>query len=170
MNGMKSSRGWICLHRSLLVHELWDLKPFSKGQAWVDILLLANHERKEIILGNEVVSVEKGSFITSEMKLMERWGWSKTKVRAFLENLQKAEMINLQKDRKKTTVHVVNWRKYQNQQTMEKPISRQQFTLSTNPKSVTNNKGTSRQGKEEEGHDSSCFKSKYSDPLEMLLQ
>jgi hypothetical protein len=40
-------------------------------------------------MGNEVLNVQRGSFITSELKLMDRWGWSKSKVRAFLKLLEK---------------------------------------------------------------------------------
>ena len=89
----KVMKGWIPVHRQLQEHWLWADKPFSKGQAWVDLLLLANHSDKKFLLGNELVEVNTGSFITSELKLADRWGWSKTKVRAFLTLLQNDKMI-----------------------------------------------------------------------------
>lgn len=36
--------GWIKLHRKLSDNPLWTCEPFTKGQAWVDLILLANHE------------------------------------------------------------------------------------------------------------------------------
>lgn len=35
--------GWIKIHRDILYHEIWSDKPFSKGQAWIDLILMANH-------------------------------------------------------------------------------------------------------------------------------
>ena len=49
--------GWIKLHRELLLHDLWKYKPFSKGQAWIDLLMLANHKNNKFFLGNEVIEV-----------------------------------------------------------------------------------------------------------------
>ena len=36
--------GWISIHRKILNNILWQDKPFSKGQAWVDLLLITNHK------------------------------------------------------------------------------------------------------------------------------
>lgn len=136
---MSDNKGWICLHRSLLDHDLWKRRPFSKGQAWVDILLQVNHEDRKILLGNEHIMVEKGSFITSEVKLMERWGWSKSKVRAYLKTLQNDHMIVKKTDRKKTTIFVENWGKFQSQQTTEEPEKDHKKTAKE-PQKDTNNK------------------------------
>lgn len=113
--------GWIKAHRSMIDHWLWKEKPFSKGQAWVDILLLANHKEKEILLGNQVEKIKVGSFATSELHLMERWGWSKNKVRAFLNVLQSESMIVKDSNRKRTAINVVNYGKYQVLETTKEP-------------------------------------------------
>ena len=113
--------GWIRLHRSMMENPLWDDKPYSKGQAWIDLLLLANHKNKETLLGNNIVNIQRGSFITSELKLIERWGWSKTKVRAFLKMLEDVQMIVKKSDRKKTTITIVKYGQYQDSQTTEEP-------------------------------------------------
>ena len=70
---MKNS-GWITIHRKLFYNKLWLSEPFTKGQAWVDLLLLASH--KDTIFwkrGIEVkqargvvgVSIYLGIFFTS---------------------------------------------------------------------------------------------------------
>ena len=66
--------GWIKIHRDILYHEIWSDKPFSKGQAWIDLILLANHSDNKCMVGNKVEEIKRGSFITSELKLMDRWG------------------------------------------------------------------------------------------------
>ena len=113
--------GWICLSRKIMECYLWKEKPFSKAQAWIDLLLLASHEKKKFLLGNELIEIERGSFVTSELKLMQRWGWGKSKTRAFLLLLENDGMIIKNSDRKKTTINIVNYNKYQDMQTTDRP-------------------------------------------------
>jgi hypothetical protein len=102
-------------------HWIYQEKPFTKFQAWVDILMMANHEDKKILLGNKLIEVKRGSFITSEAKLMDRWGWSKSKLRSFLKLLQNDGMITKKTDHKKTAITVVNYSVYQNKETIKEP-------------------------------------------------
>jgi hypothetical protein len=120
--------GWVKLYRSVSENWVWNERPFSKGQAWLDLIILANHKDNKFPLGDEMVMVERGSFITSELKLMERWGWSKSKVRLFLNQLQNDSMIVKKTDRKKTTINIVNYSVYQESETTEEPIKDHQQT------------------------------------------
>lgn len=127
------STGWIKLNRSIQENWLWEEKPFDKKSAWIDLLLMANHKNNKFPLGNEIIEVEQGSFITSEIKLMNRWGWSKTKLRNFLKLLESEKMITKVVDRKKTTISIVNYRVYQGsedqEKTTEKPQEDQEKTI-----------------------------------------
>lgn len=114
--------GWVKLHRSIIDNWTWSDKPFSKGQAWMDLIIMANHKDNKFPLGNEIVTVERGSLITSELKLMERWGWSKSKVRLFLKQLQNDSMLVKKTDRKKTILTIVNYGVYQESETTERPL------------------------------------------------
>lgn len=105
--------GWICLHRKICDHWLWDKKPFSEGQAFVDILLMANYKEKKFRLGNEVVSADSGTIVTSQVKLSERWGWGRKKVSSFLKALESDGMIITISDNKRTKIIVVNYNAYQ---------------------------------------------------------
>ncbi len=131
-------QGWVAIHRQIQDHWLWGEKPFSKATAWIDLLLLANHEDKKFLLGNELVEVKQGSFITSEIKLMERWGWGKTKTRAFLSLLQSDGMIIKKSDRKQTTITIVNYNDYAVLKTTKKPQKNHEQTASR-PRTDTNN-------------------------------
>ncbi len=132
------AKGWVAIYRQLQEHWLWEDKPFSKGQAWIDMLLLANHDDNKFLLGNELVEVKCGSFITSELKLMERWGWSKRKTRTFLDLLQTDEMIVKKSDRKKTTITIVNYSDYAVLRTANEPQANHERTTS-GPRADTNN-------------------------------
>ncbi|MBH1941666.1 hypothetical protein I5677_12255 [Mobilitalea sibirica] len=132
--------GWVSIYRELTEGWLWEDKPFSKGQAWIDLIILANYKDAKISLGNEIILVKRGSFITSELKLMERWGWSKTKVRSFLNQLQNDEKIVKKTDRKKTTITLVNYGLYQDIETNKEPKKDHKKT-SERPRKDTTNKG-----------------------------
>lgn len=114
--------GWISIHRKMQNHWLWQEKPFDKRSAWIDLILLANYKDNKFLLGNELIEVNRGSFIISELKLMERWGWSKTKVRNFLKLLEGDNMIIKKSDTKKTTLTIVNYNDYQDVETTRRPV------------------------------------------------
>lgn len=116
------SKGWISIHRKLQRHWLWSDKPFSKGQAWIDLLMSANHEDSRFLLGSQLVDAKKGDVVTSEVKLMDKWGWSKSKVRTFLSLLEKDSMIVKKTDSKKTTLSLTNYGVWQDSQTTERPL------------------------------------------------
>ncbi len=115
-----SSKGWIRLDRKIMDNFLWSDKPFSMGQAWIDLLLLANAQERQVLIGNEVVDVKPGTIITSETKLSERWGWGRTKTRTFLKTLKNVQMIEHKTYTKRTEINIVNWGIYQNSQTQNK--------------------------------------------------
>lgn len=127
-----AKQGWISLHRSIQDNWVWKDEPFSKGQAWIDILLMANHQDNKFLLGNELATVEAGSFITSEKKLMERWMWSNTKVRNFLKVLESDKMLVVKKDTKKTVIKVLNYAIYQDSK-------KEESNTEVTPKNTNNN-------------------------------
>lgn len=133
-------QGWISLHRKILEHPFFQEKrSFSKFEAWIDLLLLANHKDNKFILGNELIEVERGSFITSELKLMDRWGWSKTKVRSFLKLLENDSMIVKKSDTKKTTITLCNYNDYQESETTKEPQKNRKETAREPQKDTNNN-------------------------------
>lgn len=130
--------GWVKIYREIKNNILWKEKPFDKRSAWIDILLMANHTDNEFLLGLEIVKIKRGEFITSELKLMSQWGWSKTRVRNFLKFLEAEKMIIKKSDRKKTTISVVNYNKYQDRETTGRP-QEDHKKPERNPRKDTNN-------------------------------
>lgn len=110
---MSSDRGYIKLYRDIREHWLWEDKPFSRGQAWIDILMMANHEGKEILFNGRILTVERGSCITSIRKLSQQWGWSIHKVSDFLDELERDGMLTQKRDTKKTVLKACNYGIYQ---------------------------------------------------------
>lgn len=88
---MKS--GWIKLYRQLADKDLWLAEPFTRGQAWVDLILLANHKAGHIRKRGVRIDLQAGECGWSERELAARWKWSRGKVRRFFDELEEDEMI-----------------------------------------------------------------------------
>ena len=110
------NNGFITLHRKLTNHWIWKDKPFTKGQAWIDMLMQCNHSLGEILYGNEVIKCKRGESINSLDTWADRWGWNKSKVRRFLDLLKKENMIELKPTHKTTHLSIINYDTYQTQQ------------------------------------------------------
>lgn len=118
--------GWIALDRKLLDHYLWECKPFSKGQAWVDLLLLANHKDHKTPYKGKVITCRRGEVNRSITWLASRWGWSRSKVRDYLRLLESDKMVALKTTVHRTTVTIENYAFYQTLPTVNQPTNRQQ--------------------------------------------
>ncbi|WP_042454620.1 hypothetical protein [Neobacillus dielmonensis] len=115
-------QGWIKLHRQIQDHWLYKEKRiFSKYEAWIDLLMMASHKDTKFIHGNELIELERGSFVTSELKLMDRWKWGKSKLRGFLEILEKDGMIVKKSDHKKTMITICKYSVYHDSETKNRP-------------------------------------------------
>lgn len=114
-----ADRGWVKIHRKIQDNPIWRERPFSKGQAMIDLILLANHAGQEVLIGNQIIHLERGQVYTSESKLAERWGWSRNKVRAFALLLQNQKFSTAQGTTKGTTITIENYALYQDSQTTE---------------------------------------------------
>jgi DNA replication protein DnaD len=132
--------GYISLHRKVMKNFLFrEKRVFSRFEAWIYILMNANHTDSKILLGNQLIEVKKGSFITSEIKLMDEFSWSKSKVRSFLILLESQSMIKKNTDTKKTTLTIVKYSDYQDLQTTKKPRKDHKRTAEELQKDTNNN-------------------------------
>ncbi|NYB74843.1 hypothetical protein HZF24_11910 [Sedimentibacter hydroxybenzoicus DSM 7310] len=135
-----AGEGWISIHRQIWNNWTWKDKPFSKGQAWIDILLLVNHNPDKVYFRDSIYDVEPGQRITSELQLSERWGWSRNKTRRFLNDLEREQQIDVKRDNRKTVITVLNYTKYQKDNTTkgttESTTERQQMVQQ---KDINNN-------------------------------
>ena len=106
--------GWISIYRQIQEHWIWKSKePFDKRSAWIDLLLLVNHQKEEIEFDGAIIEVERGQRITSLEKLANRWKWSRHKVSDFLNRLEQEHMLVQVRDNKKTLISIENYSKYQ---------------------------------------------------------
>jgi hypothetical protein len=108
----KLAKGYIGLFRSIQDHWLWDDKPVSRGQAWVDMLLWASHKDRETPITDGFVQIKTGQFIRTLRQMAEAWGWSTSKVQRFLSMLQEANMVCIENDTRTTHVSILKYETY----------------------------------------------------------
>ena len=108
------NRGYIKVWRKVWNHKLFQEKrKFSRFEAWVDMIMLANGKDKEIIFDGKSLLIKRGQFLTSQRQLAARWGWSKTKTADFLKISSKHDhSIEIISDRKKSIITILNYDKY----------------------------------------------------------
>lgn len=108
--------GWISIHRKIQQSDIrLDKEPFDKRSAWIDLIMMANHEDKQILFNGKFIEVKRGEKITSLKQLSDRWRWSTGKVKRFLNLLESGSMIELKTKRRYTSYKVVNYNIYQNE-------------------------------------------------------
>jgi len=134
--------GWIKLHRSITQSWVWSDKPYTKGQAWIDMLMMVNHTDTKTLIGNEIVNVERGQKIWSILEMSKRWGWSRKKVSNFLNRLETDSMLAQNRTSKYTMITVVNYDLYQDeehQKNIKRTSKEHQKNTNKNDKNVKNN-------------------------------
>lgn len=123
------------IDRKLLEDELWTAEPFTKGQAWVDLIGRASYKDGELTKRGELIITERG--------LADRWKWPKPKVRRFLEWLEKEGMITRTKMRTKnrsgyrTKINVEKYSIYQDVRTENRTKNRTE-NRTTNRNNINN--------------------------------
>ncbi|MEG0892092.1 MAG: hypothetical protein RSF01_09480, partial [Bacteroidales bacterium] len=88
-------------------------EPFTKIQAWIDLLIMAEYKSRDFhIRGNKII-VGRGQIAMSTENLSKRWRWSNCKVVRFLNRLENAQQIRRQKSKLISLISIVNYDIYQ---------------------------------------------------------
>ena len=97
------------IHRKLLNHWIWKKKPFGWGQAWIDLILLANHTDSKAVIEGDIKIIKRGQVYRSQIVLAERWGWSRKRINVFLKLLNKDKMLTHQGVQHGTIITLCNY-------------------------------------------------------------
>lgn len=140
--------GYILLHRQIQDNPIWQDKPFSKGQAWIDLLLMANYADGQMLNGNQMIDVKRGQLFRSMGYLANRWGWSVKKTKLFLSFLENQKMVLAEGLAKGTLLTVENYEFYQDQGLAEglaEGTAWGQLGASLGPQKKKNNKNNKKE-------------------------
>ena len=153
--------GWIKLHRQLQENPLWTCEPFTRGQAWVDLILLANHKYGFFYKRGVKIEVKRGQVGVSEIGLADRWKWSRSKVRKFIKDLEKEQQVIQQKT---NVTQILTLVKYEEYQQKEQQVIQQKDTKRT-PKE--HQKDTNKNEKKKENKKKNIYSDFYDKQIEI---
>lgn len=106
--------GWIKIYRTLAEDPFWLGEPFTRAQAWIDLLLLANFEERSGYYGDQFQQFKKGYVYISQQALAARWKWSRKRVSTYLSNLAKMGMVSVTTlNGKGTAINILKWKEFQ---------------------------------------------------------
>ena len=92
-----ANRGYIKLPRDITESSYYFSEQFTKTQAWIDLLILANYQDTTAHIRGVKIVVKRGQVCRSITELAKRWKWSRNRVMRFTEGLVDAERLHVQK-------------------------------------------------------------------------
>jgi hypothetical protein len=114
------AKGWIRIYRQLQECEIWmKNQPFDMRSAWIDLLMFANHEDKQIVFDYKPLIIKRGQYLTSVRQLSARWKWDKERTLKYLRLLEQLGMITKDSNNRRTLITIENYEKYQGWQDTE---------------------------------------------------
>lgn len=112
-------KGYIKVYRQIVDTAIW--ADSDKLKLWMMCILKASHEDHDVMVGNTIIHLEKGEFLTGRDALecefnkgvkREKRVSGKTLFR-YLEMFEKLKMLSIKKSNKYTVISLINWGKYQ---------------------------------------------------------
>jgi len=91
------NKGFIKLPRQIIEDTHYFSEPFTRTQAWVDLIILANYQDTTALVRGVKIVVKRGQVCRSITELAKRWKWSRNRVMRFTEGLVDAERLHVQK-------------------------------------------------------------------------
>ena len=115
----KKDKGWIKLYRQVTDTYIWAAnEPFDRRSAWIDLLLMANHEERSFLLRNgKNQTVKEGQLFTSTGHLAQRWHWSRGRVNRYLGLLSEQGMVTVSGTPSGTLLTLVKYGDFQHGRT-----------------------------------------------------
>lgn len=135
----EQNEGWIKLHRKIMDNPMYFSEPFTRTQAWIDLILLANHTNNFFYIRGNRVDVTRGQVGYSKEILSRRWGWSRGKTTRFIKQLETDGMLIQQKSSVTTLISICNYDTYQGDDTTDSTTDGHQTDINKNDKNDKNN-------------------------------
>jgi len=137
--------GWVSLHRKIQDSAIY--KDSQAVHLWIHLLFKANHKSNEFLMGNKLISVDRGQFVTGRKALSVETGINESKIQRLLKVFEKCQQIEQQTFTKYRLITITNYSQYQDreQQTNNRrTASEQQLNTNNNVNNENNdnNKNT----------------------------
>lgn len=133
--------GWFAINRHLIDSARWFQEPFTRAQAWIDLIGLARHEDGYVRIRGIKIDLKRGQLAYSQVSLSKRWQWSRGKVIRYLNELEMDQDIEQQNNEVTTVITILKYNNWQPDSTTYETTDGQQTEQQTDSKRYTNNKG-----------------------------
>ena len=111
---------YVNIFRSLCTDSIWTAEKFTRGQAWVDMILRANSKEGHIRKRGIRIDLERGQLGYSLKELARLWDWSEGKIRRFVKELEEDGKIKVDRTNVSCTITIVKYDFYQSRKWMIK--------------------------------------------------
>jgi len=98
---------------------MWNDKPFARGQAWIDLIQLAQFRPSYFFIRKLRVDVGRGQLCRSQEELGQRWGWGRRKVAAYIASVAKEGLITVKAHDRIGVITICNYESYQVKRTTD---------------------------------------------------
>ena len=113
MGCLNDDKTYITLYRKVMDNAIFLELPYDRWHAFEFLLLKARRFPTVTILKGKPIKLEVGQLICGEDKLASKWGWSRGKVKRYLDMLENLGMIKKNGTPYGTLITVENYTKYQ---------------------------------------------------------
>lgn len=145
--------GWIKLHRKIKENPIFANSDMFK--LWALCLIKATHKEHDQLVGNQMVKLLPGEFVTGRHELASEFNEgvkpsekvSPSTVWRYMKNFEKWQMLNIKSGNKFSVISVTNWSEYQqNEQQVNSKWTANEQQVNTN-KNVKNEKNEKNNNK-----------------------
>lgn len=88
-----NKRGTITIARAVFDHPVFKAGPFNEVCAWVWMIAEATWSSRRVTVSAVTLELKRGELAASTRHLAETWGWDHSKLRRFLERIERKGMI-----------------------------------------------------------------------------
>lgn len=113
---MANLEGYVHLHKSIRRNPIWLREPFTYGQAFADLVMLAVDAAsapQTVWVQGESVILERGQVGWSIARLAEEWKRTRPWVTAFLKYCAEKGMLTVDSNHRRTIITLCNYDTYQ---------------------------------------------------------
>lgn len=144
--------GWISLHRKIMDNPIYSNANMLK--LWIHCLMKATHTKRDQLIGNQLVKLEVGEFVTGRHALADEFnkGTKKDEIVSdrtlwrWMKNFEEWEMLSIKSTTKYSVITVKNWSEHQQR---DQPVSSSR-PADDQPVSTNNNVNNSNNGNKED--------------------
>lgn len=141
--------GWIKLHRKLENNPVYSNANMLK--LWIHCLLKATHSERQQLIGNQIVRLKKGEFVTGRDSLCQEFNLgvkaservSAVSLWRWMKKFEEWQMLNIKSTTKYSVISIINWSDYQQD---EQQVNSKR---TTNEQQVITNKNVKNEKKKE---------------------